>query len=699
MVMLLAVVMFIISYVFIRHFILENFRQSWSGAQVQYLNTASENFDLQLSDLGDSMLQLMWNADITAAIMVPDDVTYVRKTAIRKSLAAFEEEIGLCSRAYLVTFPNETVYDGEGGIKELKDSPQRLFFPSFSSAAVEHRLKDGSGGETIILTQHGKVAVLKLFPTPERNGALLVEVDTEKLFGPVARAESRTAGGLEVRDGAGGLLFQTGTVGQPGAETVAHTGKAGWTILSWPAPGQNELGTVAFLKLIGIWVAVFAVAGLAMSLMVSFGIYRPVGRLSADVAEGVPETERGRNELAMVRSVYENVVAKNRDLEDRVREMMPAVRTRLYKNLLYGVEMPADYLIDRLAYLSSPFGIDDYYNVMLIGAADSLTGEQETLLYGLYRSFSDGKYTSSGCSLQAVLTDDYTVVLILGFGAAFPKDADAAERESIVRYIRGFAGVLDESLVISCGQVCGGLTHLQNAYREAQRDMDYKRYNAGLSEEEQPVHERRNVSELLNLAANGDGEGAVRALETLLKDAAEAQNTAEERLKAVDGIMDRIAEALIANNATEEELKVLEPYYRAAESSGAEELYRLAVQTGTEAVELLCSGAQRSKNRYVVAAKKYIEAHCQDSRLSLESVADSVGINSAYLSRLFYEVGDVNFVNYVNGCRVERAKMMLTQTKASVQEIGFLCGFNSMQNFNRVFKRHTGTTAGAYRRQ
>ena len=59
----------------------------------------------------------------------------------------------------------------------------------------------------------------------------------------------------------------------------------------------------------------------------------------------------------------------------------------------------------------------------------------------------------------------------------------------------------------------------------------------------------------------------------------------------------------------------------------------------------------------------------------------------------------MNFVNYVNQCRVEKAKLLLTQSKIPTQEVGFRCGFNSLQNFNRVFKRHAGMTPGAYRKQ
>ena len=144
-------------------------------------------------------------------------------------------------------------------------------------------------------------------------------------------------------------------------------------------------------------------------------------------------------------------------------------------------------------------------------------------------------------------------------------------------------------------------------------------------------------------------------------------------------------------------MELFDAYYRAGDAP--EDWEGPAREVGQQALNALCHYSQKSRNRYVKQAKEYIQGHSADSRLSLETVAESVGIHSAYLSRLFYEICQVNFVSYVNRCRVEKAEILLKQTKIPVKEVGFKTGFNSMQNFNRVFKKYTGMTPGAYRKQ
>ena len=177
------------------------------------------------------------------------------------------------------------------------------------------------------------------------------------------------------------------------------------------------------------------------------------------------------------------------------------------------------------------------------------------------------------------------------------------------------------------------------------------------------------------------------------------ESEGDAELRAAYGkLMDDMVDALLSQRVPEEKLEVLESYYARAEALDGQALEQAAAQAGNSGLALLGAYGQKNRNRYVAQAKKYIEEHCTDSHLSLETAAESIGINSAYLSRLFYELSEVNFVNYVNGCRVERAKRLLRQSKLPVQEVGFRSGFNSVQNFNRVFKRHMGTTPGAYRK-
>jgi AraC-like DNA-binding protein len=84
--------------------------------------------------------------------------------------------------------------------------------------------------------------------------------------------------------------------------------------------------------------------------------------------------------------------------------------------------------------------------------------------------------------------------------------------------------------------------------------------------------------------------------------------------------------------------------------------------------------------------------------LRLSDVARAGGLAPNYFSRLFKERERINFEQYVQRLRAERAKQLLARTTLNVESVGRLCGFTSGPYFHRVFKQVVGTTPSTYRR-
>ena len=424
-------------------------------------------------------------------------------------------------------------------------------------------------------------------------------------------------------------------------------------------------------------------------------------RILRSAVETVEHGE-GENELEVVRRVYEDTLRQKVSLSQEVAEMAPIVRERLYKNLLRGKELPETYLLDRLAYLHSPFQPDGIFAVLAGAVDDSYDGNPDELMGDLYRRLSQELQPSVSCqpySCEYLLMDDYSLVLILAFphsaSAAQIKAAELEQSKIVQEYAR--QNHVENLFTLGRGKPCRGITNLHYSYVEALESLNYQHYHGSGAEEEQD--QQSGCRQCVELAKSGDIDGAKRAFDVLLQEAAHAAAGSLSPLENCSAMLDCMVEALLNLHVPEEKLALFESYYRRAEQQTGSELFVLASRVGTEGLSLLAYYGQKNRNRYVAQAQKYIQERCVDSHLSLEMVADSVGITPAYLSRLFYELSEVNFVNYVNECRVQRAKLLLRQSKIPVQEVGFRCGFNSLQNFNRVFKRHTGTTPGAYRKQ
>jgi AraC-like DNA-binding protein len=95
-------------------------------------------------------------------------------------------------------------------------------------------------------------------------------------------------------------------------------------------------------------------------------------------------------------------------------------------------------------------------------------------------------------------------------------------------------------------------------------------------------------------------------------------------------------------------------------------------------------------------ARSFIEEQSGEE-LSLRKVAKAVSISANHLSEKFKEITGVNFVDYVARTRFEKACDLLRNSNLRISEIGFAVGFQSLSQFNRVFKKLEGKSPTEYR--
>lgn len=95
-------------------------------------------------------------------------------------------------------------------------------------------------------------------------------------------------------------------------------------------------------------------------------------------------------------------------------------------------------------------------------------------------------------------------------------------------------------------------------------------------------------------------------------------------------------------------------------------------------------------------ARQFIEHHSGEE-ISLLKVAKAVNISRTHLSEKFRQVTGINFVDYIARARFEKARELLHDVDLRISEIAFAVGFQSLSQFNRVFKRLSGKSPSAYR--
>ncbi len=115
--------------------------------------------------------------------------------------------------------------------------------------------------------------------------------------------------------------------------------------------------------------------------------------------------------------------------------------------------------------------------------------------------------------------------------------------------------------------------------------------------------------------------------------------------------------------------------------------------------EALKSGIANKSNDIVSKAKRYVLEHYEDPNLSLENICEILQISPTYLSSLFKQKSNENFVSYVTRIRMERAAELLDTSEDKTYVIAHKVGYNDPNYFNYVFKKHMGMTPIKYRKR
>lgn len=96
-------------------------------------------------------------------------------------------------------------------------------------------------------------------------------------------------------------------------------------------------------------------------------------------------------------------------------------------------------------------------------------------------------------------------------------------------------------------------------------------------------------------------------------------------------------------------------------------------------------------------SRDYIEKHI-DEKITLDQAASVANMSASHFCRVFKKATDMNFSEYVARHRVGKAKEMLIESNYTMAHVAYDCGFNSVTDFNRTFKKITGITPTDYRR-
>ena len=98
---------------------------------------------------------------------------------------------------------------------------------------------------------------------------------------------------------------------------------------------------------------------------------------------------------------------------------------------------------------------------------------------------------------------------------------------------------------------------------------------------------------------------------------------------------------------------------------------------------------------HIVKCIEYIQDNLH-TKITIDELAEYVGLNRSYLSKLFKKETGVSASEYIKQLKIDAAKNMLIYSNFTLSEIACILAFSDQSHFTEVFRQMVGVTPKKY---
>ncbi len=747
---LLCIIMMSIFNYFAHEIIVKNLEENSKVFNVGILTKTSDAIDLTLSNLAQNMTQCLWNSDIISAMVAPGTNKYERDSNVMRLMGSIRQTMATINKAYLYIPTTGTVYDSQSFIGKLENFYDKNIIENYYNSPPQDFLLTQDDIKTSIQIVDGRIFLFQDFAFHKRIGTLIYEINNAELYKITCGKDNILDPSIGVYDYDSNPLFQNYmnytlynkvllNDNDPLIINDFHMGgsiKSGSSVLFYYQSAMTGwkyyyiLDSTSIMptyndniKIILPFLLMFAFIGVGASAYITYSIYKPISNLMLSVVKPsstqtlTTKYQEIKNEFDFLEFAYSDAMDKNSQLAGVMEGMTPVFLDQLFNNLLSGKELSEQYIAEILGCTGNPFVPDSRYIVLALAqqTQESTPSSVELHLYMISLNNIITEQLNGKCRFYTLIVKEPTITLIL----SFEKDATAINiKETIISFYTNILSAVQKlpyNVNVGRGQVYNHISDIKYSYAEALDDLNHHMYfgdegnhflqyaNDQLTESNSsfdPYYYKGLTRHAIQFSSINQKEDALQLASRITKEIAGQSESLEVARQIYELVINEIIEKLISMRMNCNDLlfagkKILDKDFLPFEAVSQMEQYTFGFFK--QAIELINTYYHKSRHKYIEQVKESVAESYTDSSLSLNNISDYVKTNPSYLSKLFKECTGQHFVDYLNGYRIGKAKLLLTATDLTIKEIGFKTGFNSIQSFIRVFKKFAGVTPGQYR--
>ncbi len=410
------------------------------------------------------------------------------------------------------------------------------------------------------------------------------------------------------------------------------------------------------------------------------------------------------SEMEILTHFYSNVTTQFEKLEATSRLSLISMKTEYIKELLQGIRQPEP--ADREMYQLQLNLVDSsklYVAVLKLDSIRELVEHQEEVDHTestVLHSFTE-QYLQTRVACEVVKLEHEVTMLFSGEELEW-----STLLEALQDLQREIAHVYRLSVTIGVGRTITQGSEISEAYLTAKEVINYRLtqgegrvlvYDHILAlvnhEFEYPYAKQKLLLEVIKGGKEEEVEAAVSHIFFALSSAPYSMIR-----MSVHHLLFSIVTA--SSNATVSTASVafmdmLAALQRMETLTNMEQWF---IAFSKESIQRMKESKKHIKSDLAIEIAAFLEEQYGNSDLSIEFVAERFRYNGIYFGRLFKELFNQLFLEYVTELRIRKANEFLATSKLAVKEIGEKVGFLNASYFVTWYKKHTGLAPTEYRK-
>lgn len=489
---------------------------------------------------------------------------------------------------------------------------------------------------------------------------------------------------------------------------LRYSAPSGYSYCTLLPETQLNARKMANMLTLTIFILLAAAVGLFLCWHMSVRSATPLNQLMKQASRLTERDQEHNSVFVKLSDIFQYLAGVNSDLVEMMEEQKPYIRNAFVNRLLFGNPLSReeeDLLANRMDFDRN--GMVFCVLIFRIITLDSVEEKSVDLLSTCLLSLMEMIKKEFPGSLYAATGEDQ-VSLIMRVPHKNRDSIESLVEEKLLRIREELPANIAGRIFVYGGNVVEEMEDVYESYHNAA----FAFMNEKERTESQVIWFRKNNKKMVavfpyfelsvkltRLVTSGDEQGLHDALKEIM-----TQYILESNLPAwLQQILLNELQAILFHILVRLELEEQEYQKYFSELEKEHRIPLIEQITSTLGLyRSLCALVNEKKTKeagkMMPAILAFLDANYGDPDLSLTMVADTFRISVPYLSSLFKASAGVNFSNYVEDVRIEKAKGFLKNTSMSVGEIAVATGYSSTNSFSRAFRRVTGDSASEYRK-